>query len=309
MQCPEYWLLIDGLNLAYRSFHAMPELTRADGFPTQAIHGWIRTVWRLLDTQKPDHVVVFFDIGGSDERLAILPEYKAQRPDMPEGLRAQLPELKRLCAYAGHAVVEEQGVEADDLLGAAAIKLAQEGKRVAIVSADKDFAQLLDHPGVVQLVPPPTANPKIGWQMLDGPGVEAKFGVRADQIVDYLALIGDTSDNIPGIPGVGPKTAVNWLKAWGNMEGVLAHVEELKPERFRERVKGLAMDLKRNQGLVRLNIELQVKELYAQAVDVPALIQFFKTMEMRATQAMVEKRYGVVSEKSVSMENRQQELF
>ncbi len=134
------WLLIDGFNLAYRCFYAVPELTRADGFPTNALHGWVKSLWRLMDQEKPDAAVVFFDLGGAQDRLALHPEYKATRKEMPEALEKQIDPLKALTRAMGFTGVEIEGVESDDLLAAQAVALARDGHEAIIVSADKDFA-------------------------------------------------------------------------------------------------------------------------------------------------------------------------
>ena len=131
----------------------------------------------------------------------------------------------------GYGGLEVDGVEADDLIGSAALQLAAAGHRVGIVSADKDLAQLI-RPGVTQWLPPPTANPKLGWRELDEDGVAIKFGVTPAQIPDLLALVGDTSDNIPGIPGVGLKTAAKWLVQYGSLQGILDYCGEIQPKRF-----------------------------------------------------------------------------
>ena len=164
------WLLVDGYNMAFRAFYGMPELTRTDGFPTGALHGWVKTMWRLQDQEKPDAMVVFFDLGGSQDRLALHPEYKAQRKETPEPLEKQIPVIKELTRAMGLVGVELDGVESDDLLAAQARLLAKDGHEVLIVSADKDFAQCVD--GRIKiLLPPPTANPKLGWRVLDPAGV------------------------------------------------------------------------------------------------------------------------------------------
>ena len=148
------WLLIDGFNLVYRCFHAIPELTRADGFPTNALHGWMKSLWKFDDQEKPDATLVFFDLGGAQDRLALHPEYKAQRAEMPESLVKQLPYVKSLTRAMGLVGVELNGVESDDLLASQAQALAAAGHEVLIVSADKDFAQIVgDH--VKILLPPP----------------------------------------------------------------------------------------------------------------------------------------------------------
>ena len=286
------WLLIDGFNLVYRCFYAIPELTRADGFPTNALHGWMKSLWKFEDQEKPDATLVFFDLGGAQDRLALHPEYKAQRKEMPEPLVQQLPYVKLLTRAMGFVGVELHGVESDDLLASQAVALASAGHEVLIVSADKDFAQIVaDH--VKILLPPPTANPKLGWRQLDAAGVVEKFGVPPALIADYLALVGDTSDNIPGVNGVGPKTAVKWLQQYGSVEGVIAHSAELKPERFQEAVRTQADNLRRNLKLTTLNLSLSTVAAEKIAAQPTELFRLLTELEMKGCLAEAQRRYGL----------------
>jgi DNA polymerase-1 len=291
------WLLVDGYNMAFRAFYGMPELTRSDGFPTGALHGWVKTMWKLQDQEKPDGMLVFFDLGGSTHRLALHPEYKAQRKETPEPLEKQMPVIKELTRAMGLVGIELDGIESDDLLASHARMLAGAGHEVLIVSADKDFAQCVG--GTIRiLLPPPTANPKLGWRLLDTAGVIEKFGVPPAQIAEYLALIGDTSDNIPGIDGVGPKTAAKWFAEFKTLEGIIAAGANLKPERFREAIA---------QGAERLRLNLQLTTLHPQmplphvGPDQPhreKLFQLLESLEMKSSLAEAQKRY-----------TSQQELF
>ena len=285
------WLLLDGFNLAFRAFYGMPELTRADGFPTGALHGWVKTIWRLQDEEKPDAMLVFFDLGGSQDRLALHPEYKAHRKEMPEPLQRQVPVIKDLTRAMGLVGVELDGVESDDLLASQARALANAGHEVLIVSADKDFAQCVD--GRIRLLlPPPTANPKLGWRMLDAAGVVEKFGVPPGQIAEYLALIGDTSDNIRGINGVGPKTAVKWFAEFKSLEGIIAHAAELKPERFREVVAAQADALRLNLKLTTLRTESPLLMIGPGEPAAASLFALFESLEMKAGLAEAKQRYS-----------------
>ena len=285
------WLLVDGYNLAYRCFFAIPELTRADGFPTNALHGWVKSIWKLADQEKPEGTLVFFDLGGAQDRLAIHPEYKAQREEMPEALAKQLPYIRSLTRALGCVGIELQGVESDDLLAAEAVALARAGHEVLIVSSDKDFAQIVDE-RIKILLPPPTANPKLGWQVRDAAGVREKFGVSPAQIADYLALVGDTSDNIPGINGVGPKTASKWLAEWGSLEGVITHAAELQPERFRAAVASEADKLRRNLKLTTLNVALPSLVLSKPTPAPEELYRLLEELEMRSALQEARQRYG-----------------
>jgi DNA polymerase-1 len=285
------WLLVDGYNLAYRCFFAIPELTRADGFPTNALHGWVKSIWKLADQEKPEGTLVFFDLGGAQDRLAIHPEYKAQREEMPEALAKHLPYVRSLTRALGCVGIELEGVESDDLLAAEAVALARAGHEVLIVSSDKDFAQIVDE-RIKILLPPPTANPKLGWQVRDAAGVREKFGVPPAQIADYLALVGDTSDNIPGITGVGPKTAAKWLAEWGSLEGVIAHAAELQPERFRAAVASEADKLRRNLKLTTLNVALPSLVLNKPTPAPEELYRLLEELEMRSALQEARQRYG-----------------
>jgi DNA polymerase I len=285
------WLLIDGFNLAYRCFFAIPELTRADGFPTNALHGWVKSLWKLADQERPDSTLVFFDLGGAQDKLAIHAEYKAQREEMPEALVKQLPYVKTLTRALGYVGIEQDGVESDDLLGAEAVALAKAGHDVLIVSSDKDFAQLVSDK-IKILLPPPTANPKLGWRLLDPAGVLEKFGVAPEKIAEYLALVGDTSDNIPGVAGVGPKTAAKWLAEWGSLEGVITHAAELKPDRFRELVVADTEKLRRNLKLTTLNLSLPSLVVGKPTSAPEELFRLLEELEMRSSLAEARKRYS-----------------
>ena len=281
--------LVDGFNLAFRAFYGMPDLTRTDGFPTGAIHGWVRTMWWVEDNVKADKVYVFFDLGGASRQLAIREDYKANRGEAPEELEQQIPVIKDWTRAAGYAGVEENGIEADDLIAAYSRKLAGEGNDVVIISADKDLAQLVTEK-IRQLVPPPTANPRLGWRELDPAAVEEKFGVRPDQIADYLALIGDTSDNIPGLRGVGPKTASKWLVQYGNLEEVIGHCGELNPKRFQNLVYEEAENLRLNLQMTRLDHTLEVDETAHADPDPEKAVAILREMEMGKTAEMLVQR-------------------
>ncbi len=284
------WMLIDGFNLAFRAYYAIPDLTRSDGFPTGALHGWVKSIWRLQDQEKPDGTLVFFDLGGAQDRLALLPEYKAQRAETPVALEQQIPVIKALTRAMGLVGVEIEGVESDDLLAAQAHHLAQQGHEVLIVSADKDFAQVIND-RILQLLPPPSANPKVGWRRLDAAGVTEKFGVPPCRIAEYLALIGDSVDNIPGIDGVGPKTAAKWLQEFPTLEALLAGAATVKPERFREPLAAQADLLRRNLRLTTLNLQLAPVPVARNEPRLNELLDLLATHEMRSAQNEARARY------------------
>jgi DNA polymerase-1 len=281
--------LIDGFNLAFRAFYGMPELARADGFPTGALHGWVRTLWWIEDNVRPDRMLVFFDLGGAHRQLALREDYKANRTEAPEALERQIPVIKAWTRAAGYVGVEKNGVEADDLIASYSRELAAQGDSVLVISADKDLAQLVTD-RVHQLAPPPTANPRLGWRELDPAGVEEKFGVHASRIPDYLALIGDTSDNIPGLKGVGPKTAAKWLVQYGSLEEVIAHCGELLPKRFQALVHAEADHLRRNLEMTRLDSSLPIDQTAHADPDPQRAVELLEEMEMAKSAETLRQR-------------------
>ncbi len=283
--------LCDGHNLAFRAFYGIRELSRSDGFPTNMIHGWVRSFWRLEDDFSPDEIWVFFDRGGCPQRESILPEYKANRGSPPEGFSEQLEYVKQLTGAMGYGWAEKEGLEADDLIATKTKELRGEGTEVTIVSSDKDLAQLVS-PGVRQLLPPPTANPRMGWRMLDEEGVNEKFGVSPASILDYLAIIGDQSDNIPGLSGVGPKTAVKWIQQFGDMENLIANAGRLTPKRFCSVVYERREDLRRNLELIRLISDAEYSETVPGPVAMNKLEEIFTAMEMSKSWEEAQKRYS-----------------
>ncbi|HEZ3643010.1 TPA: DNA polymerase I [Neisseria meningitidis] len=214
-------LLVDGSSYLYRAYHAMGQnLTAPDGAPTGALYGVLNMLRRLRSEYPHDYCAVVFDAKGKNFRHEMFPDYKATRPPMPDDLRPQAEALPDLVRLMGWPVLVIPQVEADDVIGTLAKQGAEHGLRVIVSTGDKDMAQLVDER--VTLV-----NTMSG-ETLDIEGVKAKFGVRPDQIRDYLALMGDKVDNVPGVEKCGPKTAVKWLEAYGTLQGVMEHASEIK---------------------------------------------------------------------------------
>ena len=212
-------LLVDGSSYLYRAFHALPDLRNAAGEPTGAIRG-VLSMLRVLEADyKSDFRAVVFDARGKTFRDDWYPEYKAHRPSMPEDLAAQVEPLHECIRAAGWPLLMISGVEADDVIGTLSKQAAAAGIDCVISTGDKDLAQLVD--GHVTLVN------TMSNETLDPAGVKAKFGVPPERIVDYLALVGDTSDGVPGVSKVGPKTAVKWLDAYGSLDAIVAHANEI----------------------------------------------------------------------------------
>ena len=243
--------LIDGSSYLYRAFHAMPPLTTSNGLPTGAVKG-VTNMLRNLRKENPDsYYLSIFDAKGKNFRHDIYKDYKANRPPMPEDLREQLSPLKEICNAMGMPVIEIPKVEADDVIATLAVVGSQQGMPIVISSLDKDLMQLVEDPLVKMMN-------TMNNQVYDVAGVEEKFGVHPNQIIDYLALVGDTSDNIPGVPKVGPKTAVKWLAEFKTLEGIIKNANSLTGvvgQNFRDSIP----DLDRNVELVTLKKDVDLK--------------------------------------------------
>lgn len=213
-------LLVDGSSYLYRAYHAMPDLRGPGGVPTGAVHGFVAMMKRLREQYPAAHAACVFDASGPTFRDAWYPEYKAHRPPMPEDLRAQIEPIHEVVRLLGWPVLEVPGIEADDAIGTLARAAAAGGHRVLVSTGDKDLAQLVTPQ--VELVN------TMSNERLDVAGVQAKFGVPPERIVDYLALVGDTVDNVPGVDKVGPKTAAKWLAEHGSLDAVMAAAGQIK---------------------------------------------------------------------------------
>ena len=273
-------MLVDGHAYAYRAFHAIRSLNGPDGAPTNAIFGFVKMLLKLDLVLSPTHRLVIWDAGLAAERMAILPEYKAQRPPTPEALAVQFPQLIEWLQAAGWSSWQEEGTEADDWIGTYAVRAKAAGWQVVIASSDKDFQQLVDDQ--VGLFNPNDKSEKI-WGAGD---VEAKIGVGPTKVVDWLALMGDAVDNIPGVPGVGPKTATDLLKRFGSIDGLLANVAGIKHEKLRNDVVAHAEVLRRNQAMVRLKCDLaggpDLHALVPRPLDRPVLREHYRRWGFRS---------------------------
>jgi DNA polymerase I len=219
-QTAQTLLLIDGSSYLYRAYHAMPDLRAPDGFPTGAIHGFIAMMRRLREQFPAEHAACVFDAKGPTFRDGWYAGYKAHRPPMPEPLAQQIVPIHEVVRLLGWPVFEVPGIEADDAIGTLARVAASSGHRVVISTGDKDLAQLV--------TPQVTLINTMSNERLDVAGVKAKFGVSPERIVDYLTLIGDTVDNVPGVDKVGPKTAAKWIEEHGSLDGVIAAAPAMK---------------------------------------------------------------------------------
>lgn len=216
---PKSLVLIDGSSFLFRAYHAVPPLSNSKGEPTNAIYGVSNMLRKLMADYPTDYFTVVFDAPGKTFRNELYADYKSHRPPMPDDLRVQIEPLHRLIRAMGLPLIMESGVEADDVLGALAQHAAQQGFNVIISTGDKDMAQLVTEQIILENTMSNTR--------LDIQGVFDKFGVKPEQIIDYLALMGDTSDNIPGVPKVGPKTAAKWLEQYHTLENLIANADKI----------------------------------------------------------------------------------
>ena len=269
--------IIDGSSYLYRAYHAMPPLSTSKGQPTGAIKGVTNMLMNLKKDSEGSPIVVVFDAKGKTFRNEIYSEYKANRPPMPDDLREQLEPLKNICKAIGFPLIEIAGVEADDVI-ATIVKLAKEKKFKAVVSSlDKDLMQLVQDPNT-------TIMNTMTHQIFDEKKVFEKFGVKPNQIRDMLALVGDTSDNIPGVPKVGQKTAAKWLNEFDNLEGIIANAESIKGV-VGENLRNSLAELDRNVDLVSLrddvDIETDFKDLLEFNGDQEKLDKIFSDLEFK----------------------------
>jgi len=289
-------LLIDGSNMAYRAFYGMPSLTRqSDGLPTGAIYGFSKTLFKLMEdfAESSATLEVFWDRGAA-AREDLQSEYKANRKPTPPEMVQQMPYLEKVAILMGLTTWLEDGMEADDLIGSRAKELEAKGEEVLIVSADKDFAQLVNEK-VSLYTPPPTVSPKNTWKWYTPKEVIEKFGVQPSQIADYLALMGDSSDNIMGLEGVGPKTAAKWLTKYGDIEGILNNSGKLAPTRFQNVVYEAKERLLQNRQMTTLQtLEMGTHNCIEGNRDPEALVALFNELEMKSTAAEAARRFGIV---------------
>lgn len=270
------FILVDGSSYLYRAFHALPPLTTKTGQPTGAIKGVINMLQKLIKTYAPTHIAVVFDAPGGTFRDAIYPEYKANRPPMPDDLRLQIEPLHALVRALGLPLLCEPGVEADDVIGTLAQRAAAAGMNVLISTGDKDIAQLVNER--ITLINTMTDT------IMDRDAVVAKFGVPPERIVDYLALVGDSVDNIPGVTGVGPKTAAKWLQEYGTLDALMAQADAVKGKVGENLRNGLAvLPMAHELATIKCDCELPLTldDLHPGTPDHDVLLYWTRELEFR----------------------------
>jgi len=282
--------LIDGTSLAYRAYYAIKGLSTSKGFPTNAVFGFVRIFLKLLKELQPEYALVAFDAGKTTFRKELHKEYKANRRATPDDFKSQLPFIKRFLECLGVKTLELPGYEADDIIGTLAKKLKEKGFKVVIVTPDKDMKQLLSE-GVEILIPPKKSEkPK----KLRAETFEKETGLKPEQIPDLFGLAGDKTDNIPGVPGVGEKTAAKLLKQFGNLEGIYRNLNELPPK-LREKLKEHEREAFLSRELAKIETEAPVdvepEELKLKEPRGECLGELLKELEMKSVEKELKKLY------------------
>jgi DNA polymerase-1 len=273
---PQKVILVDGSSYLFRAFHAIREMNTSKGFPTNAIRGVISMIRKLQKDYSDTKIVVIFDAKGKTFRNDLYSEYKANRPPMPDDLRVQIQPIHDIIVAMGLPLIVTPGVEADDVIGTLAKEASEKGIETIVSTGDKDMAQLVtEH---VTLMNTMTDT------FMDVPGVSEKFGVRPDQIIDYLALMGDKVDNIPGVDKCGPKTAVKWLDAYETLAGVMENADQVKGkvgENLREALERLPLSYELATIKCDVELEQDLDQIEVKPVDTKALLGYFTEYEFK----------------------------
>lgn len=269
-------ILVDGSSYLYRAYHALPALMNSKGFPTGAVYGMVNMLKRLLSEYQPEHMAVVFDTKGKTFRDELYADYKATRKETPNELIQQIEPIHQIIRAMGIPLIAVEGVEADDVIGTLATHATQKKIDTIISTGDKDLAQLVNnHITLINTMTNTSMNPA---------GVKEKFGVPPERIIDYLTLIGDTSDNVPGVPKVGPKTAVKWLEEYDSLDNIIKHADKITGkvgENLRDFIPQIP--LTKELVTIKCDVELpiQIDELDRHEVDKAQLIALFKDMEFK----------------------------
>ena len=288
--------LIDGNSYVYRAYYAIKELSTSGGFPTNAIYGFINMLLKIIREKKPDGIIVSFDSPVPTKRHLIFEEYKAHRPETPRGLVEQMPHIRKLVSAFNIKIFEMPGYEADDLIGTIAKSLASKGVDVFIVTADKDMLQLVDRD--IKIYDP------MKNRILDEEYIEERFGVSPERITEYMALTGDTVDNIPGIKGIGEKTAKELLSGVKSLEELLSNTDLIKKEKLRRLISGHADMVRLSQRLATIDtsvpLDIQLEETRLREPDWPLLLSLFREFEFGSLMKLIpsevsrEREYEIV---------------
>ena len=295
-------ILVDGSTYLFRAFHALPPLQTSKGDPTNVIRGVVMMLKKLQADFEGSNIVVVFDAPGKTFRDEVFPEYKATRPPIDPDLLSQIDDTHEVVRALGHPLVMVSGVEADDVIGTLAKQAADRGQRAVISTSDKDMSQLVNE--FVSIL-------DAKENVLDVAGVNEKFGVQPDQIIDFLALMGDKVDNIPGIPRVGQKTAAKWLVQYESIDGILENQDDIKGkvgESLREHADQLQQS--RFLATIKCDVELEqgIDELQNEPADVESLTELYEKLEFKSLLRDLEAKeanleYDAIEFKTITDEN------
>ncbi|MDO8281727.1 MAG: DNA polymerase I [Thermodesulfovibrionia bacterium] len=283
--------LIDGNSYLYRAFYAIKRLSSSSGFPTNAIYGFTTMILKILEQKKPDYFTIVFDSPGPTHRHEAYEQYKAHRPSMPDDLKLQVPIIKDIIAAFNIHTIEKPGFEADDLLAVIAKRAEKEGVDVFIVTGDKDLCQVI--------TPKIKIYDSMKEKVTGEKDVIERFGVEPKRIPEIMALMGDASDNIPGVPGIGEKTAVKLIKEFGSLDGVVKNHAEIKQPKLRESIAANIPNIELSLSLATVNLdapaEVSMEELEEKEPDWPKLFEIFSKYELRSLVNLVPKEEQTVS--------------
>jgi DNA polymerase-1 len=277
-------LLVDGHYYLYRSFYAIRDLRNSRGEATNAIYGYAKALRKMLSDLRPDRAAVIWDSGLPERRTTLQPEYKQNRKPMPDDLRPQEVWLRKNIPLFGPASLGVPGTEADDLIASYAVRAARDGADVVVATNDKDILQIVS-PSIRIYSTAKTDAPAGGHVLLGEADVHAKWGVPPARIPDILALTGDASDNIAGVPGIGEKTAVALVTSHGSVENILANPQAITNPRIREKIAGARMTITANREMVRLDDDLPLPapwESFGVRPDYPALLEALRHCEFKS---------------------------
>ncbi len=301
--------LIDGYGFVFRAFHALPPMTRADGTPIGAVYGFTNMLIKLLATLDVSHIAVVFDSGSKTFRNDLFPAYKANRPPCPEELIPQFSIIREAAEALNLLILEKVGFEADDLIATVAKQASREGFEVVIVSSDKDLMQLVDEQ--VKMYD------ALKNKMIGQKEVEEKFFVKPNQVLDVLSLMGDASDNVPGVRGIGPKTAAELINQYQTLENLFEHLSEIKQEKRRQMLMEGIQKAKLSKQLITLcetvPVSDNMQDYLVQNIDGRKLMSFLEKQGFRALTAKVKKDFNIDNSddscKSLVVSHKEEDLF
>ena len=284
-------VLIDGHSILHRAFFGIPDLTNAEGLHTNAVYGFLNILFKILDEEKPGYLTVAFDVHAPTFRHKMYADYKGTRKPMAEELRQQVPVMKDVLKSMGVAIVEREGYEADDILGTIARRCEAEGLTVSLVSGDRDLLQLATERIKIRI--PKTK--RTGTEIEDyyAQDVKEKYQVTPEEFIDVKALMGDASDNIPGVPGIGEKTATALIVSYGSIENAFAHIDEVKPPRAQKNLREHydMAQMSKTLATIEVNapIDYEVEQAKLGDLFTPEAYEWMKKLEFKHMQSRFPK--------------------